>query len=144
MNALPVALQPRVDITSRARRHHRSVDTGRHIFSGVLLACWLGLCAPAAAQPTAIVGLRPARETEEDCRLQIHEAQQFTRGADLWAGVDTHRLLSADTFDRIRAARRLGVDGIMIWNYDTATERARMPPEHRQRIGLAIAACSTP
>lgn len=144
MNALPEALQPRIDITSRARRHHRSVDTGRHISSGVLLAFWLGLCAPAAAQPTAIVGLRTARETEEDFRLQIHDAPQFTRGADLWVGVDTHRLLSADTFDRIRTARRLGVDGIMIWNYDTATYRARMPPDHRQRIGLATAAGSTP
>jgi hypothetical protein len=109
-----------------------------------LLACWFGLCVPAAAQTTAIVCLRPARETEEDFRLQIYEAPQFTRGADLWVGVDTHRLLFADTFDRIRAARRLGVDGIMIWNYDTATDRARMPPDHRQRIGLAIAAGSTP
>jgi hypothetical protein len=31
----------------------------------------------------------------------------------------------------------------MIWNYDTATDRARMPPDHLQRIGLAIAAGST-
>ena len=91
-----------------------------------------------------ILCLRPGRETLEDFSLQLREARQFASGADVWVGIDTLLLSPGDTFDRIRAARRLGIDGIMIWTYDAATDRARMPPDHLQHLGLAIAAVSTP
>jgi hypothetical protein len=91
-----------------------------------------------------ILSLRPGRETREDFILQLREAQRYASGADVWVGVDTQRNPPGDTFDRIRAARRLGIDGIMVWTYDAATDRARMPPDHLQHLGLAIAGVSTP
>lgn len=91
-----------------------------------------------------ILCLRPGRETLEDFNLHLREAQQFASGVDVWVGVDTHRLLPGDTFERIRSARRLGIDGIIMWTYDAATDRARMPPDHLQHLGLAITAVPPP
>ena len=91
-----------------------------------------------------VLCLRPGLETSEDFERQLRAARQFSSGADVWVGIAAGQLTPADTFDRIRAAQRLGVDGIMISAHDTVMDRARMPPDHLQHIGLALTADATP
>ncbi|MDA1092725.1 MAG: family 10 glycosylhydrolase [Acidobacteria bacterium] len=91
-----------------------------------------------------VLCLRPGIETTEDFERQVRAARQFSSGADLWVGIAAGQLPAADSVDRIRAARRLGVAGVVISAHDTVTDRARMPPDHLQHLGRALSAPPTP
>jgi hypothetical protein len=77
-----------------------------------------------------ILCLQPGSETAEEFEFQVRAARQFSSRAE-W-------LSPFDTFDRIRASQRIGVDGIVVWRYDSVTDRTSQPPDHLRHIGLAI------
>ncbi|MEO2195938.1 MAG: family 10 glycosylhydrolase [bacterium] len=87
-----------------------------------------------------ILCLQPGSETAEEFELQVRAARQFTSRVELWVGLGAEWLSPFDTFDRIRASQRIDVDGIVVWRYDSVTDRTRQPPDHLRHIGLAIAA----
>lgn len=91
-----------------------------------------------------ILCLRPGLETSEDFARQLRAARQFSSGADVWVGIAAGRLSPTETFDRIRAAQRLGADGIMVSAHDTIMDRTRMPPDHLRHIGLALTGDARP
>ena len=90
-----------------------------------------------------IACLRPGMETADDFERQLRVALQRTGGAELWVGIGASWLSPFDTFDRIRTARRVGTDGIMVWSYDSVTDTTRHPPGHLQQIGLALTTVPT-
>ena len=91
-----------------------------------------------------IACLRPGAETADDFERQLRSARQLAGGAELWAWIGAHWLSPLETFDRIRTAHRVGIDGIMVWSYDSVTDPTRHQPGHLQQIGLALATVSTP
>ena len=86
-----------------------------------------------------ILCLQPGSETAEEFEFQVRAARQFSSRAELWVGLGAEWLSPFDTFDRIRASQRIGVDGIVVWRYDSVTDRTSQPPDHLRHIGLAIA-----
>jgi uncharacterized lipoprotein YddW (UPF0748 family) len=56
---------------------------------------------------------------------QIATAQAAAGRHPLWAGIGAHRLSSEQTVDDILAARRLGVDGVILFSYDSLISPAR-------------------
>ena len=86
-----------------------------------------------------ILCLQPGSETAEEFEFQVRTARQFSSRAELWVGLGAEWLSPFDTFDRIRASQRIGVDGIVVWRYDSVTDRTSQPPDHLHHIGLAIA-----
>ena len=89
------------------------------------------------------VCLQPGVETSDDFERQLRAARQVSGNAELWAGIGARWLSPLETFDRIRTARRVGIDGIMIWSYDSVIDPTRHPPGHLQQIGLALATVPT-
>jgi len=85
------------------------------------------------------VCLQPGFETADDFERQLRSARQVTGSADLWAGIGASWLSPLETFDRIRTANRVGIEGIMIWSYDSVIDPIRHTPGHLQQIGLALA-----
>ena len=85
-----------------------------------------------------IACLQPGVETADDFVRQLSSARQLTGVAELWAGIEARWLSPLETFDRIRAARRVGTDGIMIRSYESVTDPTQHPPGHLQQIGLAL------
>ncbi len=90
-----------------------------------------------------IACLQPGAETADDFERQLRSARQLAAGAELWAGIGAHWLSPLETFDRIRTAQRVGIDGIMVWSYDSVTDPTRHTPGHLQQIGLALATVPT-
>ena len=85
------------------------------------------------------VCLQPGVETADDFERQLRLARQVTGSAELWAGIGARWLSPLETFDRIRTAHRVGIEGIMIWSYDSVIDPTRHPPGHLQQIGFALA-----
>jgi uncharacterized lipoprotein YddW (UPF0748 family) len=56
---------------------------------------------------------------------QIATAQVAAGRHSLWAGIGAHRLSSEQTVDDIRAARQLGVGGVILFSYDSLIAPAR-------------------
>lgn len=86
-----------------------------------------------------ILCLEPGSETSEEFEFQVRAARQFSSRAELSVGLGADWLSPFDTFDRIRASQRIGVDGIVVWRYDSVTDRTTQPHDHLRHIGLAIA-----
>lgn len=86
-----------------------------------------------------ILCLQPGSETSDEFEFQVRAARQFSSRAELWVGLGAEWLSPFDTFDRIRASRGIGVDGLVAWRYNSSTDRTSQPPDHLRHIGLAIA-----
>jgi uncharacterized lipoprotein YddW (UPF0748 family) len=52
-------------------------------------------------------------------KTQIESARQIAGFRSVWAGIGAYRLTSAQTVENIRAARRAGVNGIVLFSYDS-------------------------
>jgi uncharacterized lipoprotein YddW (UPF0748 family) len=52
-------------------------------------------------------------------REQIESARQVAGLHAVWAGIGAYRLTTAQTIENIRAARRLGVKGVILFSYDS-------------------------
>ena len=91
-----------------------------------------------------IACLQPGVETADDFERQLRSARQLAGVAEFWAGIGARWLSPLETFDRIRTAHRVGIDGIMVWSYESVTDPTQHPPGHLQQIGLALATAPTP
>ena len=54
----------------------------------------------------------------------------------LWAGIGAYRLTPAQIVENVRAARRVGVSGIILFSYDSLAEPAR-GPDYLSQVGRA-------
>ena len=59
---------------------------------------------------------------------QIGLARGLAGKRSVWAGIGAYRLSASETVDRIRAARQLGADGIILFSYDALAD----PPRSRE------------
>jgi len=76
-----------------------------------------------------------AYSTDESVfRLQIERARAAARGRQVWAGIGAYRLTGDQTLRQILAARRLGVDGVILFSYDSLVNPSR-GPDNLARIG---------
>jgi uncharacterized lipoprotein YddW (UPF0748 family) len=50
---------------------------------------------------------------------QIAAVRAFAAGRPVWAGIGAYRLSARETIDNIATARRLGVEGIILFSYDS-------------------------
>jgi len=67
---------------------------------------------------------------------QIVSARRDAGTRSLWAGIGAYRLTSAQTIENIQIARRVGVDGIILFSYDSLTS-APNGPEYLAQVGQA-------
>ncbi|MFO7692560.1 MAG: family 10 glycosylhydrolase [Vicinamibacterales bacterium] len=67
-------------------------------------------------------------------RLQVASAQSASGGRPVWAGIGAYRLSADEALDQIREARALGVDGVLLFSYDSLVSPAR-GPDNLARIG---------
>jgi dihydrodipicolinate synthase/N-acetylneuraminate lyase len=67
-------------------------------------------------------------------RLQLTSAQAASGGRPLWAGIGAYRLSGGEALDQVRAARALGVDGVLLFSYDSLVSPDR-GPDNLSRIG---------
>ncbi len=67
---------------------------------------------------------------------QIAAAYAVAGGHALWAGIGAYRLTPAQIAENVRAARRVGVSGIVLFSYDSLAEPAR-GPEYLSQVGRA-------
>jgi uncharacterized lipoprotein YddW (UPF0748 family) len=58
---------------------------------------------------------------------QIAAARNLAEGRPVWAGIGAYRLSPGQTVENIRAARRLGMDGVILFSYDSLIEPSRGP-----------------
>jgi uncharacterized lipoprotein YddW (UPF0748 family) len=68
-----------------------------------------------------IDALCPMAYTQEPSvfAAQIAEVQALAAGRPVWAGIGAYRLSARETIDNIATARRLGVNGIVLFSYDS-------------------------
>ena len=55
---------------------------------------------------------------------QIAAVRQLPGAHGVWVGIGAYRLSSAQTVDKIRIARRLGADGVILFSYDSLARTA--------------------
>jgi uncharacterized lipoprotein YddW (UPF0748 family) len=67
---------------------------------------------------------------------QIAAARVATGRHPLWAGVGAYRLSARQIVQNVQAARRLGVEGIVLFSYDSLTGPTR-GPEYLAEVGRA-------
>jgi uncharacterized lipoprotein YddW (UPF0748 family) len=67
-------------------------------------------------------------------RQQIERARTAARGRPVWAGIGAYRLTGDQTLKQILAARRLGVDGVILFSYDSLVDPSR-GSDNLARIG---------
>jgi uncharacterized lipoprotein YddW (UPF0748 family) len=67
-------------------------------------------------------------------RLQVQAVREAAGGRPVWAGVGAYRLTPEETLGQIEEARALGVDGVLLFSYDSLVDPAR-GPDQLARIG---------
>jgi uncharacterized lipoprotein YddW (UPF0748 family) len=67
---------------------------------------------------------------------QVAAARLAAGGRPLWAGIGAYRLSSSQIVANVQAARRLGVDGTILFSYDSLTGPTR-GPEYLSQVGRA-------
>jgi uncharacterized lipoprotein YddW (UPF0748 family) len=67
-------------------------------------------------------------------RQQVEVARAAARGKPLWAGIGAYRLGPGETLGQIRAARLLGVGGVLLFSYDSLVAPVS-GPDTLSRIG---------
>ena len=68
---------------------------------------------------------------------QIADVRALAAGRPVWAGIGAYRLSASETIDNISTARRLGVDGVVLFSYDSLVS----PPngtEYLAAVGRAV------
>jgi uncharacterized lipoprotein YddW (UPF0748 family) len=58
---------------------------------------------------------------------QVAAARQIAGRHPLWAGIGAYRLTSTQIVENVQTARRLGVEGVILFSYDTLTDPSRGP-----------------
>jgi uncharacterized lipoprotein YddW (UPF0748 family) len=86
-----------------------------------------------------IDALCPMAYTQEPAvfAAQIADVRALAAGRPVWAGIGAYRLSAAETIDNIATARRLGVDGVVLFSYDSLVS----PPngtEYLAAVGRAV------
>ncbi len=72
----------------------------------------------------------PARFAE-----QVAAARAIAGPKGVWAGIGAWRLSPAETLDNIRAARRLGAAGVILFSYDSLVDPRQAAPDYLSIIG---------
>jgi uncharacterized lipoprotein YddW (UPF0748 family) len=67
-------------------------------------------------------------------RQQVQAARSLARGRAVWAGIGAYRLTASEALRQIQEARALGVDGVLLFSYDSLVSPAR-GPDNLSRIG---------
>jgi uncharacterized lipoprotein YddW (UPF0748 family) len=67
-------------------------------------------------------------------RQQVEAARSLSRGRAVWAGIGAYRLTASEALRQIQEARALGVDGVLLFSYDSLVSPAR-GPDTLTRIG---------
>jgi uncharacterized lipoprotein YddW (UPF0748 family) len=91
----------------------------------------------------------PMAYTQEPARFaeQIAAAREIAGGRSVWAGIGAYRLTPAQTIENIRAARKLGAAGFVLFSYDSLTGPTPPAPDYLQtvsRAAFAAKATGTP
>src|SRR4051812_14722223 len=100
-------------------------------------------------QTGLIDAICPMAYTQEPDRFaeQIAAARDIAGGTAVWAGIGAYRLQPEQTVENIRAARRLGTAGFILFSYDSLTSLKQTVPDYldvvsRGAFGSAAAAAS--
>ena len=67
---------------------------------------------------------------------QVTAARAVAGTHPLWAGIGAYRLSSSEIVANVQAARRLGVNGTILFSYDSLTGPTR-GPEYLSQVGRA-------
>jgi len=67
-------------------------------------------------------------------RQQVEAARSAAGGRPVWAGIGAYRLTAGEALRQIREARALGVDGVLLFSYDSLVSPVR-GPDNLSRIG---------
>ena len=97
---------------------------------------WLGARLVDAVAPMAYTQ-EPARFAE-----QIAAAGDVAGGRAVWAGIGAYRLSPAQTVENIRAARKLGTAGFVLFSYDSLTGPTPPAPDYLGTVSRAAFAAS--
>jgi uncharacterized lipoprotein YddW (UPF0748 family) len=60
-------------------------------------------------------------------RAQLEVVHHLAGLRPVWAGIGAYRLTSTQTIENIQTARRLGVDGVILFSYDSLTSPPNGP-----------------
>jgi uncharacterized lipoprotein YddW (UPF0748 family) len=89
----------------------------------------------------------PMAYTPEPARFAEHIAsvRQIAGTRTVWAGIGAYRLTPSQTVENIQTARKLGVDGIVLFSYDSMTDPRTSAPDYlatvaRGAFGQRVAA----
>lgn len=76
----------------------------------------------------------------ETFRQQIATAQAHAAGRRVWAGIGAYRIPVESTLEKIRAAREIGVQGFVLFSYDSAIRVSETNPggDYLLRIKQAV------
>jgi uncharacterized lipoprotein YddW (UPF0748 family) len=91
---------------------------------------------PAWAAAGVLDVLCPMTYATDDTvfRQQVEQARAAAHGRPIWAGIGAYRLSGDQALRQIEAARALGVDGVLLFSYDSLVSPAR-GPDNLTRIG---------
>jgi uncharacterized lipoprotein YddW (UPF0748 family) len=67
-------------------------------------------------------------------RQQVQAVREASAGRLVWTGIGAYRLSSDEALSQIQEARALGVDGVLLFSYDSLVDPAR-GPDNLSRIG---------
>ncbi len=81
----------------------------------------------------------PMAYTQEPARFaeQIAAARDIAGGRAVWAGIGSYRLTPAQTVENIRAARKLGAAGFVLFSYDSLTGPKPPAPDYLAAVSRA-------
>jgi uncharacterized lipoprotein YddW (UPF0748 family) len=68
-------------------------------------------------------------------RSQIARVKQIAGRRPVWAGIGAYHLSASETIENIRAARRLGAQGIILFSYDNLVAGANGDAEYLPKVG---------
>src|SRR6185295_17099283 len=56
----------------------------------------------------------------------------------VWAGIGAYRLTPSQTIDNIQTARRVGVEGVVLFSYDSLIDPRQTSPDYLSVVGRAV------
>jgi uncharacterized lipoprotein YddW (UPF0748 family) len=99
---------------------------------------WLDAGLVDAICPMAYA-TEPARFAE-----QISAAREAAGTHPVWAGIGAYRLSPQETIENIKAARRLGAQGVILFSYDSLIALRQTVPDYLSVVGRAAFAAGAP
>jgi uncharacterized lipoprotein YddW (UPF0748 family) len=66
----------------------------------------------------------------DDFSSTIARVRQASNGVPVWAGIGAWQLPVSRTLDHVRAARRAGVSGVLLFSYDALAASTSKPPTY--------------